>query len=88
MATFEFADTATPSIDWYATMRDCVGEASVLADRVAVTDSEAGEALQRLCNVVAHLLDENKALSGRVDVLERMREDDYVYWPLNRLRFE
>jgi hypothetical protein len=57
-------------IDWYAEMRDCVGEASELADRVGATDTDVGETLSRLCNVVTHLLDENKALANRLTALE------------------
>lgn len=64
--------TEGAEIDWHATMRDCVAEASVLATRIETRDSEAGEALQRLCNVVAHLLDEGEAMRTRVDAQNRL----------------
>jgi hypothetical protein len=63
-------ETAAAPIDWCTTMRDCVGGAAVLAGRIEYSDSDVGEALNRLCNVVAHLLDENKALAERVENLE------------------
>ncbi len=53
-------------IDWYAEIRNCVHEASELADRVRTSDTDVGEALGRLCNVVTHLLDENKRLSDEL----------------------
>lgn len=52
--------TEDAETDWHAIVRDCVAEASVLADRIGTRDSEAGEAIQRLCNVVVHPLDENE----------------------------
>lgn len=65
-------ETHDEAIDWHATMRDCVAEASVLATRIETRDSEAGEALQRLCNASAHVLDELQALTSRVDAQNRI----------------
>lgn len=53
-------ETPEEAADWHATMRDCVAEASVLADRIGTRDSEAGEAIQRLCNVVVWLVDDRE----------------------------
>jgi hypothetical protein len=69
-----FAEETKPStaapIDWHKEMRECVGDAAELADRITCTDSDVGQCLARLCNVVTHLLDENKALTERVGELE------------------
>jgi hypothetical protein len=56
----------TAPIDWHKEMRTCVGDAAELADRISTTDSDVGGALGRLCNVVTHLLDDNKALAELV----------------------
>lgn len=82
MATFEFADCVRTDgavlrdnhIDWPATMRDCVAKASVLADRVAASDSNAGEALQRLCNVVTCLLDSRGGCDTKEIVVQHTAE--------------
>jgi hypothetical protein len=80
MARFEFVDDGNgsrnvvqvPVIDWHKEMRTCVGDAAELADRISTSDTDVGGAIGRLCNVVTHLLDENKALTERVAVMEYM----------------
>jgi len=52
-------------------MRKCVGDAAELADRVSTSDSDVGGALGRLCNVVTHLLDENKAMADQLAEIKR-----------------
>jgi hypothetical protein len=68
---------AAAHIDWSAEMRDCVGEAAVLADRVGTSDSNVGEALSRLCNVLAWLVDENTVLREHVSSL---RHENTLLW--------
>jgi hypothetical protein len=74
------SDNSSPLIDWYKEMRSCVGEAAELADRITCTDSDVGQCLARLCNVVTHLLDENKTLAERVAIIDSRHacEDTYI----------